>query len=71
MEYRNFEYTNDLGQVELERGSLIGTALSWVIIQLLKIALLAVIAGLGFCILKYADPALNLDSVAALVSHRG
>ncbi len=56
MEYRSFEYTNDLNQVELKRGSLLGIALSWIIIQSLKITLILVAAGIGFSIFKYFDP---------------
>jgi hypothetical protein len=65
MEYRQFEYTNELGQVELQRGSLVGIALSWVIIQSLKIALLVVIAGLGFSVFKYFAPAPMTAAVTA------
>jgi len=56
MEYRSFEYTNDLNQVELKRGSLIGIAVSWILIQSLKVALILVAAGLAFSIFKYLDP---------------
>jgi preprotein translocase subunit SecF len=67
MEYRSFDYTNELGQVELERGSWIGVAVSWVILQSLKIALLVVIAGLGFSVFKYFEP--SLAFAAPALSH--
>ncbi len=74
MEYRSFEYTNDLNQVELKRGSLIGIAVSWLIIQSLKVTLILVAAGIAFSIFKYFDPSvasakvLDPNSPAAVYS---
>ncbi len=65
MEYRSFDYTNEFGQVELARGSWMGVAVSWVILQTLKMALLVVIAGLGFCVFKYCEPSLSFAAPAA------
>jgi hypothetical protein len=65
MEYRSFEYTNEFGQVELARGSWIGVAVSWVILQTLKIALLAVVVGLAFSVFKYCEPSMSFAAPAA------
>jgi hypothetical protein len=72
MEYRCFEYTNADGQVELQRGSWVGVAVSWVILKSLKMSLLLVIAGLGFSVIKYFDPALGsvaFPAAYAMITH--
>jgi hypothetical protein len=69
MEYRNFEYTNGDGQVQLERGSSLGVAVSWVILKALNIALLLVVAGLGFSVFKYFEPSLAFDTTPAAMAH--
>jgi hypothetical protein len=61
MEYRDFRYTNELGNVQLERGSLLGICVSWLILKVLGISLVLVVAGISFCSWKY----LTLDQVHA------
>ena len=45
MQYRDFKFTNELGQVELARGSIIGEAVARLTVKLLLVALMAVGAG--------------------------
>jgi hypothetical protein len=53
VEYRDFRYSNSFGQVDLERGSLIGIGLSRLIIRSLQIALFVVFIGIVHCTVKY------------------
>jgi hypothetical protein len=53
MEYRDFRYSNDLREVELEQGSLIGVALSRLIIKTLQIVMIVVFFGIAHCGVMY------------------
>jgi hypothetical protein len=67
MEYRDFRYSNELGVVELEPGSCVGTALSRLIIKALQIVMIVVFFGIAHCGLKYftrdTDPAKTLTAM--------
>jgi len=53
MEYRDFRYSNEHGQVDLKRGSYIGIAVSWLILKSLHIVLFLIVVGIGFSTWKY------------------
>lgn len=53
MQYRDFRYSNEFGQVDLQRGSIVGMVLSWVLVKALQFSLLGVVAGIGYSGWKY------------------
>jgi hypothetical protein len=65
VEYRDFQYSNEFGGVDLKRGSLMGTALSWAIIKALHIVYTLAFAGLCFATWKYFTADLTPPAIAA------
>jgi hypothetical protein len=53
VEYRDFQYSNEYGGLDLQRGSMVGTALSWLVIKALYITLSVICLGLGIATWKY------------------
>jgi hypothetical protein len=53
LEYREFQYFNEFGGLDLEHGSKFGTALSWLAIKALYLTLCLIFLGIGVATWKY------------------